>query len=472
MNLKYTGLYAAMISAMIGLAACSSSNNNGTSAANVTGRITGFGSVYVDGVEYETNGTSVSLDGIAGTEADLHVGMLVTLTGSDNGTNGNAVSITFNDELEGVVTQTVAGGGLIVMGQNITVDNSTNIEDLSDTNTDGQITIDDLALGDNVEISGYPDGTGGVHATFIEMKGSYTAGDEIEVKGLVSALDSTAMTFTMGQLTVDYSAADLSDAGALANGLYVEVKSTSAPVANILSATKVEQENNGEYGVDGDDGDELEVEGLITALDTSSTPNTISVNGQTFDVPAGIDISGYAVGDMIDLDIEVSGTDLIITDLESEEHDDAPGKIEIKAIASATDTVNNTITVAGITISVDPSQTIMLDHSDTPEQFFNLGSITEGTDRVKIEAIPNADNSGYIALSIERSSSNSTTVELEGPVSIDVAGVMSIAGVILDTTSNTAAIIPAGIIANMELHANGVLNSDGTLAIAVIEIDD
>lgn len=472
MKLKYSSIYAAMISAMIGVAGCSSSNNSTTAPSNVTGRITGFGSVYVDGVEFETNGTDVTHDGVPSSEADLHVGMLVTLTGSDNGTNGNALTIEYNDELEGVVTQTVAGGGLIVMGQTITVDNSTNTKDLLDTNTDGQITIDDLVLGDEVEISGYPDGTGGIHATFIERKGVYVDGDEIEVKGLVSSLDSLAMTFTLGDLTVDYSNADTSEAANLADGLYVEVKSESAPVADVLTATKVELENDGHYGVDGNDGEDLEVEGLITGLDTTSTPNTITVNGQTFDVPEGIDISGYAVGDMIDLDIEVSGTDLVITGAEAEDDDDHPGKIEVEAIATATDTVNNTITIAGITISVEPGHTIMMDHSATPEQFFNLGSIVEGTDRIEVEAIPNENGTGYIALSIERESSTSTTVELEGPVTIDALGVMSIAGVILDISAITVA-LPAAIVNDTPIHANGEMNAlDGSLTVDVIELDD
>lgn len=466
MKIKYTGLYAAMITAMIGVAGCSSSSTDTASAANVTGRITGFGSVYVDGVEYETNGTTVTIDGVPSTDSDLRVGMLVTVTGSDDGTNGDAVSIEFDDDLEGVVTQTVAGGGLVVMGQSITVDNSTNFEGFAD--------VIDLVVGDEVEISGYPDGNGGIHATYIELEGTYNGTDEIEVKGIVTALDETAMTFVLGSLTVDYSTASSVDAG-LADGIYVEVKSESAPNAGTLVATKVELEDGGEYGVDGDEGEELEVEGLITEIDTTSTPNTITVNGQTFDIPAGIDVSGFSVGDMIDMDIDVVAGELVITEIEEEGFDDdVAGKIEVEAVVSATDTTNNTITLGGVTISVDPTQTIMLDHSNTPDAFFNLGSINTSTanglvaDRIEVEAIPNAAGDGYIALSIERTNDVSTTVELEGPVTI-VSGAMSIAGVSLDTTSAT---VPAGIVDGDELHANGELDGNGNLVVTVIEVED
>ena len=468
--MKYTTLYAAMISTVIGLSGCSSSNTDNTSAANVSGVITGFGSVYVDGVEYETNGTTVTIDGVPASESDLRVGMLVNVTGSDDGTNGNALSIDFDDELEGIVTQTVAGGGLIVMGQSITVDNSTNLEGIAD--------IAELAVGDEVEVSGYPDGNGSIHATYIELEDTYNGTDEIEVKGSVSALDETAMIFTIGTMTVDYSAAT-TDAG-LADGVYVEVKAESAPDAttNILVATKVELEDGGEYGVDGDDGEELEIEGLITAIDTTSTPNTITVNGQTFDVPAGIDVSGFAVDDMIDLDIEVVGTDLIITEIEEDGFDDdVAGKIEVEATVTATDTTANTITLGGVTISVDPAQTVMLDHSVNPDQFFNLGSINTDTsnglvaDRVEVEAIPNAAGDGYIAISIERTSSTSNVVELEGPVTVDgTSSALSIAGVTLDVTTN--AISVTGIVTGTEIHANGELDGSGNLVVTVIELED
>lgn len=470
MNIKYTGLYAAMFSAMIGLAGCSSSSNNTSSDANVTGRITGFGSVYVDGVEYETNGTNIVIDGVPATENDLAVGMLVTLHGSDDGVNGDATSISFNDNLEGVVTSNDSSG-LVVMGYTITTDNQTNIEGLTDVNNDGTIDILDLAVGDEVEISGYPDGNGGIQATYIELEGTYVDGDEIEVKGLISALDEAAQQFNIGNMVVDYSAANLDEAGTLANDVYVEVKAESAPDATtgILTATKVELE---EHSVDGEHGDELEVEGLITAIDLDA--GTITIGDQTFTLPAGFDLGDYTVGDMVELEIDVVGTELIVSEIEDEGNDDDhPGKIEIKAIPTATDTVNNTITIAGITISVNPNVTIMLDHdtdAETTDHYFNLGSISVNSDRVEVEAIPNADG-GYTAITIERLTGSSTTVELEGPVAIDsTSGVMTIAGITLDITTNSVT-IPAGVVDNAEIHANGTLNANNVLIVTVIELD-
>lgn len=465
MNIKKNTLYAAMFSAMVGIVGCSSgSDSSNTTAANVTGRITGFGSVYVDDVEYETIGTNIMIDGVPATEDDLKVGMLVHIEGSDDGKNGNATSISFNDEVEGVVTQTVAGGGLEVMGLAITTDGNTNIVGVAD--------IADLVEGDEVEISGYPDGNGGIHATFIEFEGSYNGSDEIEVKGMIANL--TATTFDIGAMTVNYETADTSEAGSLMEGMYVEVKAASAPdpVTGILTATKIELENGGDYGINGDEGEDLEIEGMITAIDTVSTPNTITINGQTFEVPEGLDISGLSVGDIIDIDIKVVNGEPTMTEYQDEHHDnDVPGKIEVSGIATATDTVNNTITVAGITIFVSPNSTMMMDHSDSPEHYFNLGSIVEGVDRVEVDAIPNEAGDGYVAINIERSSSTSGIVSIEGTVSIDESGDMSIAGIALDIAINSVS-VPGGVVDGSKIKVNGELNEAGALVVTTLVLDD
>lgn len=452
MTFKHTVLFSAILAASIGMAGCSSSSSN-SSAADVTARITGFGSVYLNGVEYETAGTSIVIDGVPGTEADLEVGMLVTLHGSDDGTHGNATNISFNDNLEGFVMQNDANG-LVVMGYTIIVDNQTNLDGLTD--------IASLVVGDVVEVSGYPDGAGNIHATYIEKDTNYTAGDEVEVKGLVSNITDT--TFDIAGLTINYATADTTDAPNLANGMFVEVKGDAAPVANVFTATKVENE---EHDVDGDHGDELEVEGLIAAIDTTSTPNSITIGDQTFTLPAGFDLGDFTVGDMVELEIKVVGGDLIVSEIEDEDHDDDnPGKIEIEAAVTATDTVNNTISLTGLTVSVNPSTTIMIDYSAADEHFFNLGSI-QVDDRVEVDAIPDGLG-GYVAISIERQpTSTSTIVELEGPV---VDGVFSIAGITMDMATNSIDMSVLAASGITKAHVNGTYSA-GVLTVTSLAVE-
>ena len=67
----------------LGLGACGGGGGGSTAAGgkNVTvGVVTGFGSVYVNGCEYETDSASISVDGQSATEDDLSVGDVVEVT--------------------------------------------------------------------------------------------------------------------------------------------------------------------------------------------------------------------------------------------------------------------------------------------------------------------------------------------------------------------------------------------------------
>ena len=71
---------------------------------NTTGVITGFGSVFVNGVKFETSTTEISTDdNDAASESDLQVGMIVTLSGeiSEDGATGTANSIHYEEQLKG-----------------------------------------------------------------------------------------------------------------------------------------------------------------------------------------------------------------------------------------------------------------------------------------------------------------------------------------------------------------------------------
>jgi len=457
MNLQRTAIYSAILAATMGLTACSGSDSStSSSAADVTGRITAFGSVYINGVEYETNGTNIIIDGQSAQESDLKVGMIITLHGSDNGANGNATSISFTDELEGFVMSNDPTGGLVVMGYTIITDTQTNFE--------GFTLLTELAVNDVVEISGYPDGNGNIHATFIEKKTQYQSGSEVEVKGIVSGLVPDT-SFTLGSLTIDITNADTTEAPNLADGMYVEVKGTSAPIAGVFAATKVEMEDD---GIDGDEGDEIEVEGILNAIDT--TANTITVGNNTYNMSANAEIEDVTVGDLVEIEMEVVNDTMLVTEVEKEDaDDDHPNKIEIEAKPDATDTAAGTLTIAGVVINVNPNTTVMLDNSTTPEHYFNLGSINL-TDRIEVEAIPDGAG-GYTAVTIERVASSDTYVELEGPYNLDATtGNMLIAGIQLDISGVGS--IPTCITADScsKVSAKGSL-SNGTLIVTTIEAE-
>ncbi|MEW6441692.1 MAG: DUF5666 domain-containing protein [bacterium] len=253
------------------LVACGDDNGNGgdgggppPAANNVAfGRIDGFGSIFVNGIEFETSGASFSKDGTSSgiDESDLREGMMVTLRCSvnDDGVTGTASSVDYRDNLEGPISSIDLGASsFVVLGQTVVVDGSTLF--------DNGLNLAMLAVGDIVEVSGQLNADLNIQATFIEKKDETCATiEEIEVKGTVSNLNAEAQTFTLGLLTVNYSGADLEDLpqGGLADGLFVEVKSNACPVDSTLVATKVEAEDEfGEFG-DDDDGREVEIQGYV-----------------------------------------------------------------------------------------------------------------------------------------------------------------------------------------------------------------
>ena len=463
MKLKHTPLYAAMITAMIGFAGCSAEDTTTASTTStVTGPITGFGSVYVDGVEYETDDADIIIDGVPATEQDLQIGMIVTLEGSDDGSTGDAVNIEFNDNLEGIVEFNDDVNGLVIMGHTITTNADTNFEG-------GYTDVTDIQVGDIVEVSGYPDGNGSILATLIEKEANdISEVDEVEVKGVIVAGSLTDTTFMIGSMTVDYSNAVVDSDVALAEGLYVEVKSTDGfdPASGNLIASKVELENGGEYGVHGDEGDEIEIEGVVGEI----TDSTIEVNGVVYDIPEGVDLGQINSGDVIDLEFEIDDNgEPVVHEVEVEDHgSEHESGIEIEANVDAVD--GDVVTVAGIEITVIHGDTVIVDHAgEMPIQYFSTADLGTG-DRVEIHFYFDETESTWIATKLERvNASDSTYVELEGPVTIDeTSDAVSIAGITLDFSGlNAAPTLQAG----MEISVTGTVSS-GTLAVTTIELDD
>ncbi len=426
------GMGSALVSAAL-LSGCgggtTTSGGSGGGASTVSGVITGFGSVYVNGVEYETDGAGFTIDGQPATELDLDVGMVVTLQGSSSGTAGTATSIVFNDELEGaVVANNIAiDGTLDVMGITVVVDANT----VFDAGDSGIAAVDGIIAGNIVEVSGYPSADGSIFATRLEVKAidgtdyqSKHPGQEYELKGVVASLG--ASTFMLGSLTVDYS--NVSSMPVLSDGLYVEVKSDSAPSSGVLSATKIELEDDGELGHDGDEGEEIEIRGLVT--DISGLPDSFSLNGQTVligtgDGEAEFDPTTLQVGMtlMVEGHFDANG-DLVLDGIEKENE----GNLEFSGSVEAVDSAAGTITLFGKTFSVTTS-TMMKDEVDGSADFyFDITDIQVG-DYLSVELYHDAAQDTLTATRIERNDAEPVD-ELSGIVdSVATSGGFTVAGV-------------------------------------------
>ena len=251
-----------------------SASGGASGSAAASGTITGFGSVFVNGKKFETNDVEVRHDGETercsinpANRCGLKEGMTVKVSGSFSGSSHSASTITQEDTLDGPITNVdVPNSRFEVLGQIMLVDENTKF--------DSGVSLNNLAVGQVVEVSGFVKSDGIIAASFIERK-ALTGGCSLalvcEVKGTIKSHAHGTTSFQIGNLTVNYGAAgvDIGDmpppSGSNWNGLFVEVKGTSLSGAT-LTATKVEPENQGVGNVV----DEFEVEGFVTQAGSAS----------------------------------------------------------------------------------------------------------------------------------------------------------------------------------------------------------
>lgn len=418
---------ALVLGGAVALGGCNSGGGAVSSvpSSSITGVITGFGSVYVNGVEYSSNSASFSVDGVPGSsDYDLDVGMRVSVQGSVNpdGTTGTATSIRYADELEGIVMDVTGilpdgAGTMNIMGQTVMVNKLT----VFNSDVPAIAAMTDIVAGNVVEVSGHSNGAGSIMASRIEIKAadlaSYLAGlpgSEIELKGIVTGIEPFTATFAIGNLTVYYGGAVLDSLPAdpaVWEGLYVEVRTDTAPTDNgdgtfSLAATRVELEGDGSIGIDASEGDEVELRGMIMSV-SSSTDFMLDGQPVTIDTSASSDDSHITAvdvtlaGRMVEAEgyIDANGV-LIAYSVELESGDDG-SLTEYRDFVQSIDVANGTVTLQSGQVFIVTSNTIKQDsQSSNAEHYFDLYDLRSG-DYVEIYAYTDA-NGDLVASKLER----------------------------------------------------------------------
>lgn len=183
---------------------------SGTGSPVLTiGTVTQFGSVVVNGFTWDTESAQVIVNGKAGMVRNhLHLGMVVRVEGTRpdaRSARGIAKKLQYDADLIGPLDRssvgTVASGGssgtgitlLKVAGQTIFTDASTRF--------DGFKQLSALDHNDMLEVSGYRDRAGLLHATWIGRIGGIEAlGRDVRIKGV--ATEPKADRFKIGELVV------------------------------------------------------------------------------------------------------------------------------------------------------------------------------------------------------------------------------------------------------------------------------
>jgi hypothetical protein len=277
-----------LLALAVGVTACGGGGDlasGGTGGTGISaGAITGFGSVVVNGVEFDTGSATITRDDSPIQETELREGMVVEVRGSiASSTSGTASTVEVEEAVRGPVEQAFNGTGttgtLIVLGQTVRLDDTTLVDDSvcdpGDPCATAAQMLAAIDVNDVVEVHGLRGPTGEIAASFIEGK---TEPVEFSLRGVATNHNDGAATFQIANLTVDYASAIIGDMpaplGSNWNGLFVEAKGscTVRPVCGTLTATKVEPE-----GLDLADADEAEIEGFVTALVSTSD---FTVNSQ------------------------------------------------------------------------------------------------------------------------------------------------------------------------------------------------
>jgi hypothetical protein len=272
-----------------------------------TGTVTGLGSIIVNGVRYDDSKAIVSRSD-AGPVGALRPGMLVSIEASNiaAATDANALPtstahrITYASEWRGKVDAIdVQGRTITVLGQTVSVP--------AGAVFDGDAPqLAGLTAQQYVEVHGYLDlSSNRLLATRVDVSNHAPA--EFRLSGRVSALDTSARTFSVGSAAISYDAT-VGLPAAWANGMLVRVALATTQVDGMWQASRISPRESVLAALQVQDQAESDVGGTVTSLDG---PSRLTINGSisvdlsraqitgTLELGAGVEIRGTVVNDAI-----------------------------------------------------------------------------------------------------------------------------------------------------------------------------
>ena len=413
-----------------------SASTSGIGGTGVTsGTITGFGSVHVNGVKFDTDPSSTSIeideDGAKHAETELEVGMLVDVEAEfhNDGTQ-KANRIRFENIVVGPVDAipTATPGTLTVFGQTVNSNGKTVIRD----GTDAIVDFSAIKLGDNVKVSGLADlTTGAITARRIQIVPAGTP-IELKVKGTATQVASGTKLFNINGLVIDWGSAKTVDpaAGPKEGDFVVAKGGTQASAGGTYSPDSLRVKALTEVKV----GQRAEIEGVIADFKSAGD---FTVNGKKVDAStATINPASTVLAD--GLHVEVQGTvndsgvlvaKSVKIEEEQEHHINVRLEANLEDVQGAKGTPANTVKLLGKSISVTAMTQFEDEDSHTrPFNFDNFDSVLKTGDHVIVRAF--TDSAGVLtAARIERRKASDEEI-VQGPLdSPPTATTMSILGI-------------------------------------------
>ncbi len=174
------------------------------------GPISSFGSIFVNGVRYDTS--NAELSGILSAENELELGMVVTVEGSVEGDSGIAERVYFNPSLIGALEALdLQTQSLNIAGQTVFVDDFTIFANREQLN--------EFVLGDWLHISAIDSADGQLLARWIRVQNPE---QRSQLTGIIEQLDSLQQQFQIRGKAIDYRYAEIETS--LEEGAWVRVE--------------------------------------------------------------------------------------------------------------------------------------------------------------------------------------------------------------------------------------------------------
>ncbi|KPJ90545.1 MAG: hypothetical protein AMJ55_13425 [Gammaproteobacteria bacterium SG8_15] len=382
-NFTLAGIATAVMLGCGGSGDSSTSASGGSTGITTVGAITGFGSVYVNGIKFETESAEYEVeDESAFDDSALRVGMVVKVKGriNDDGRTGTANQIIYEDEIEGQVQGLTTEGTDLKHFTIFTVPVT-----VSRTNTffDNGLSFDNLQNDTFVEVSGYFDGQA-IQATYIKRENDFDA----EVKGEVSnsnGVDQFTLTTIYGaQITVTV-------VGGAKDRHHLSDDEGEIEILGLLT------ENNGSYFLNG----------MPATLSSSIRYEPPELESTINNLPPE--------GMMVKIHGDYRNGTLVIDRIENKQESlEFKGRVaDISASAAKTGIVTISFSPADGTVTVNLDSSTMYADDDSNSQF-DLRTDVGINDYVEVKAMQ--DQSGVIVATLLDVDDTVGEYEVEGPL--------------------------------------------------------
>lgn len=336
------------------------------------GGITGFGSVYVNGVKFETDNAEVVINAQANqSDANLQLGMVVYVEGYIDAAEDIAVAtkIIYDRNLSGPISRVA----IINDRKKLITVLGVAVEVSDETVFDG-VAFEALVANQHVEVSGFMRRDGSFLANRIEI--ASVDGLQIsafETEGNISRIDTVSQTFVLGSATIDYS---LATAGLpveqLIVGAYVEVKGAAFNGSGELVATQISTKGDVTLGADNIS---TEIEGVLDEIESLQRfwIGNQEINGMAASIEKGsaaVLVQGVRleVEGTVDSESVLQAERIIVKQLSDK---------AIEGVVTDIDLVNRIINIADEAVTIDDT-TLFLDSTEIQSKYFNVNEIAVG----------------------------------------------------------------------------------------------